>query len=178
MVRKKTNTRDGTSRVQPCFPTLKSIGLGKTQNPANLGKRISKYYYRGIMKLLAAYLTSPHHKLKMILTRLPIRSARKQLDASACLLCQWRSFTTTYRRWDQKKETPSPAPETPSVLDEAPRASGKRVESFTPKPLDRAIGLPHPPRAGENSGIDSRTLKQKRDDFVDWDKHLEKRKKL
>lgn len=114
----------------------------------------------------------------MILTRLPIRSARKQLDASACLLCQWRSFTTTYPRWDEKKEIPSTAPETPSVLDEAPRASGKKVEGFTPKPLDRAIGLPNPPRVGENSGIDTRTLKQKRDDFVNWDKHLEKRKQL
>ncbi|RAL63741.1 hypothetical protein DID88_003388 [Monilinia fructigena] len=93
----------------------------------------------------------------MILTRLPIRSARQQLGVSSCLLCQWQ---------------------TPSVLDEAPRASGKRVENFTPKPLDRAIGLPNPPRVGENSGLDTRTLKQKRDDFVNWDKHLEKRKKL
>ncbi|TEY44432.1 hypothetical protein BOTCAL_0350g00100 [Botryotinia calthae] len=114
----------------------------------------------------------------MILTRLPIRSARKQLDASACMLCQWRSFTTTYRRWEEKKETPSPVPETPSVLDEAPRASGKRVENFTPKPLDRAIGLPNPPRAGQNSGVDNRSIKERRDDFVNWDKHLEKRKKL
>ncbi|KAA8567007.1 hypothetical protein EYC84_010094 [Monilinia fructicola] len=116
--------------------------------------------------------------MKMILTGLPIRSARKQLDASSCLLCQWRSFTTTYRRFNEKETPSAPAPATPSVLDEAPRASGKRVESFTPKPLDRAIGLPNPPRAGDNSGLDTRTLKQKRDDFVNWDKHLEKRKKL
>ncbi|ESZ90307.1 hypothetical protein SBOR_9312 [Sclerotinia borealis F-4128] len=115
----------------------------------------------------------------MFLTRLPIRSARKQLNASACLLCQWRSFTTTYPRLNEKKETPPPpAPAAPSVLDEAPRASGKRVESFTPKPLDRAIGLPDPPRAGENSGVDPRTYKQRKDDFVTWEKHLEKRKRL
>lgn len=121
--------------------------------------------------------------MKMNLTRLPIRSAKKQLGISTNSLCQWRSFTTTYRRYDEKKkETTPPAPaslpETPSILDEVPRASGKRVENFTPKPLDRAIGLPSPPRAGENSGVDSRSLQQRRDDFVNWEKHLERRKQL
>ncbi|KAM4059714.1 ATP10 protein [Hirsutella rhossiliensis] len=62
---------------------------------------------------------------------------------------------------------------------EAPRSYGKRVEGgFTPKPLPRPIGMPLPPKAGENTGIDGRTLRERRDDFVDYDKHLQRRKEL
>ncbi|KAI0397876.1 ATP10 protein-domain-containing protein [Xylariaceae sp. FL0594] len=66
----------------------------------------------------------------------------------------------------------------PSPLASAPRSYGKRVEKFTPTPLSRPIGLPYPPEPGQNTGIDTRTLKQRRDDFVDYDKHLQKRKYL
>ncbi|KAG8626923.1 hypothetical protein KVT40_005868 [Elsinoe batatas] len=47
-----------------------------------------------------------------------------------------------------------------------------------PQPLNRPLGVPNPPRAGENSGYDNRTIKQRRDDFVNHEKHLEKRQKL
>lgn len=123
----------------------------------------------------------------MILSRRPLWPANIRLDGAACMLCQWRSFSTSYRRLAQK-ETPAPAPAPanppqpaeplPSPLQDAPRAYGKALEEFTPKPLSRPIGLPKPPKAGENTGIDNRTWKERRDDFVNYEKHLARRKDL
>ncbi|KAI1006834.1 hypothetical protein K3495_g1393 [Podosphaera aphanis] len=64
------------------------------------------------------------------------------------------------------------------VLQGAPKAYGKDIDEYTPKPLDRPIGLLHPPQPGENTGIDLRSWKQRRDDFVDYDKHLVRRRQL
>ena len=100
-----------------------------------------------------------------------------RLDPSVCLLCQWRSFSFSYRRYAEK-EAPVASPPPPSPLDEAPRAHGRAVSDFTPRPLNRPIGLSDRPRAGENTGIDMRTLRQRRDDFVDYDKHIARRKQL
>ncbi|PVH87224.1 hypothetical protein DL98DRAFT_566945 [Cadophora sp. DSE1049] len=116
----------------------------------------------------------------MVISRRPLRPADFKLDAKTCLLCQWRTFSTSYRR-PAEKGTPAPSttpilPESP--LADAPRSYGKAVSEFTPKPLGRPIGLPNPPQAGENAGVDNRSWKQRRDDFVDYDKHLVRRKQL
>ncbi|KAI1437542.1 ATP10 protein-domain-containing protein [Xylaria sp. CBS 124048] len=63
-------------------------------------------------------------------------------------------------------------------LADAPRSYGKRVDNFTPVPLSVPIGLPNPPKPGENTGIDSRTFRQRRDDLLDYDKHLKRREEL
>lgn len=63
-------------------------------------------------------------------------------------------------------------------LQEAPRSYGKDVSEYIPKPLDRPIGLPNPPSPGENTGIDARTWRERRDDLVDYDKHLIRRRQL
>jgi ATPase complex subunit ATP10 len=117
----------------------------------------------------------------MILSRRPLWSAKIKLDSAACMLCQWHSFSTSYRRLAEKEiATPAPenAPPPTSPLEDAPRAYGKAVEEFTPKPLNRPIGFPKPPRAGQNTGIDNRSWSQRRADFVDYDKHLARRKEL
>ena len=113
----------------------------------------------------------------MITTSWFAKSAKLRVDSKACLACQWRLFGTSYRRLAEK-ETSTPASPPPSPLEDAPRAYGKAVSEFTPKPLSRPIGLPNPPRSGENAGVDSRTWKQRRDDFVDYDKHIARRKEL
>ncbi|RYP65288.1 hypothetical protein DL771_008357 [Monosporascus sp. 5C6A] len=116
-----------------------------------------------------------------------------------CLRCQWRSFSTSYRRLAQidapkaaaskatgatttTTTTPPTRPAAkvvpPSPLEHAPRSYGKRLEEFTPTPLSRPIGLPYPPEPGQNTGVDNRTLKQRRDDFVNYEKHLERREQL
>ncbi|KAI0459403.1 ATP10 protein-domain-containing protein [Xylaria acuta] len=103
-----------------------------------------------------------------------------------CRLCQSRGFSTSYRHLagQPAESTPTQTPKLvqkftpPSPLTDAPRSYGKRVEEFTPKPLSRPIGLPYPPEAGQNTGIDFRTWKQRRDDFVNYDKHLERRQDL
>ncbi|RKF62496.1 Mitochondrial ATPase complex subunit ATP10 [Erysiphe neolycopersici] len=65
-----------------------------------------------------------------------------------------------------------------AVLQEAPRSYGKDISEYIPKPLDRPIGLPKPPSPGENTGIDARTWRERRDDIVDYEKHLVRRRQL
>ncbi|KAL9115495.1 MAG: hypothetical protein Q9227_000816 [Pyrenula ochraceoflavens] len=56
--------------------------------------------------------------------------------------------------------------------------TGEKEESFTPQPLAYPLGLPYPPLPGENTGTDLRTLSTRRDDLVDHDKHLQRRREL
>ncbi|KFY35740.1 hypothetical protein V494_05644 [Pseudogymnoascus sp. VKM F-4513 (FW-928)] len=131
----------------------------------------------------------------MNVTRAPLARVLLRPERFTTIVHPIRSqpLSTTLRRYADKPVPPSsapapePAPEEPkplsaadlpSPLADAPRATGKAVEQFTPKPLPRPIGLPRPPRAGENAGVDTRSWKQRRDDFVDYDKHIVKRKVL
>lgn len=130
-----------------------------------------------------------------------LRPSRPPL--AACLLCQWRSFGTTYPRLQASAKPKSSSSSSSSKPKDrfappkssppqqngaankpaaeplyAPRSYGKRLDDFTPQPLPRPIGMNAPPRPWENTGLDKRSVQQRRDDLVDWDKHLERRERL
>ncbi|KAF2154600.1 hypothetical protein K461DRAFT_284955 [Myriangium duriaei CBS 260.36] len=96
---------------------------------------------------------------------------------------------TTYIRFyatnKPSKPLPSPAnsapaqitPTKPPPQDEFLDPS-KETRAEGPRFLNRPLGVPTPPHAGQNLGKDTRTLRQRRDDFVNHDKHLQRRQKL
>ena len=130
-----------------------------------------------------------------MITRTGIRTGSR---TTACLLCQWRSFSVSYRRLADKPPAPTSGPTKPnssqaspgtspvtrdaaaaeSPLAHAPRAYGKKLKDFTPTSLARPIGMNYPPREGENTGVDNRSLKQRHADFTNYDKHLKRREEL
>ena len=113
-------------------------------------------------------------------------ASRQSLSSplATCVYCQWRrGFTASALQ--ARTEPPAsgtsmdPKSHIPGTPIEAPRSYGKRVdENFTPKPLPRPIGMALPPRPGENTGIDTRSLKQRKEDFGDYEKHIARRKEL
>lgn len=86
---------------------------------------------------------------------------------------------------------PSPPPPPPRPYQTAPplaariaadaqpgfrkRSKSDDDEEHIPRPLTRPIGMPNPPQPGQNMGLDHRTLRERRDDFVDFTKHMERR---
>lgn len=106
-------------------------------------------------------------------------SSRRPL---VCVFCSWRrDFSASTLRAAKPGAGASidPQNKVKGAPIEAPRSYGKRIDGdFVPRPLPRPIGMPDPPRPGENTGIDNRTLTQRRADFVDYDKHLARRREL
>ncbi|KAL1966482.1 hypothetical protein VTN77DRAFT_4404 [Rasamsonia byssochlamydoides] len=111
------------------------------------------------------------------------------LKDGRCLSCQFRGIggaTTFPRRYAsnsngvKKTSASSESSDKTPVQDQQKKPSGSPSddEQFAPLMLDRPIGLIYPPEEGQNTGIDTRTLRQRRDDLVNYEKHLQRRKEL
>lgn len=111
------------------------------------------------------------------------------LQSGRCLRCQYRRTQPKYfaRLASNKSSIPlvdhkSAGQPQNSKKQSQPGPSKqngrKNEEEFTPEPLSRPLGLQFPPRPGQNTGIETRTLRERRDDFVNYEKHIERRREL
>ncbi|EWC48349.1 hypothetical protein DRE_02118 [Drechslerella stenobrocha 248] len=73
---------------------------------------------------------------------------------------------------------PTPAKPPPAYETVARPKRGKDGDSVEIRQLDRPIGQYLPPSPGENDGSDTRSLAQRKKDFQNYERHLERRKEL
>lgn len=66
-------------------------------------------------------------------------------------------------------------PENRSAISRIPIPKGVRGEKFIPSVLERPLGLQTPPQAGQNSPKDNRTWSEKKKDFSDYERAVERR---
>ncbi|KAF2428889.1 hypothetical protein EJ08DRAFT_671311 [Tothia fuscella] len=100
-----------------------------------------------------------------------LRSLAFNTPLRTCNSCLRRQFQTLQPlKKQQSKEQPTPAKRLQN-LPEDPK-------DFVLQPLGRPIGSPFAPLPGDNDPIDHRPFQQRKADFTNYDKHLERRKEL
>lgn len=95
--------------------------------------------------------------------------------ARACVFCRLRGLHNSTRHLQET----TPDKLIPVSLKKPNRPHIRAFDGeLIPKPLSRPLGLPYPPQPGQNTGRDTRSWRQRRDDFANYDKHLERRANL
>ena len=134
--------------------------------------------------MLQVHPLSTRSRVLLLQLSLQCKIARQQLQA--CRHASTASAPTAKspsRMQPQKPAAPTlPRPTTAPVPEVNPLINPFAKEpsngDHTVRPLSRPLGLPTAPLPGKNTGIATRTWRQRRDDFVNYDKHLEKRRAL
>ncbi|KIW32121.1 uncharacterized protein PV07_03691 [Cladophialophora immunda] len=125
---------------------------------------------RDVLSLFISLTTRPH-------SRCPFRLQNLSRRASTS-----NSPPTEKARVDIKKPTIplhvglDRNPENLSAISRIPIPRGVTGEKFTPSVLARPLGLEHPPRPGQNSPVDNRTLRERHEEFTSYEKALERRR--
>ena len=135
----------------------------------------------GILSIFVSLASRPHTRC---LYRIPKSSPRLLRDASTSTSRTTRKETPLAPKEGPQIEKPhiplhvglDRNPENLSGISRIPIPRGVTGEVFNPSVLARPLGLERPPRPGENSPIDTRTLQERRKDFASYDKAMERRR--
>lgn len=94
-----------------------------------------------------------------------------------CQTCFRRTFVSTA---PLRVRNESPKPPAPAIAEKQPQEPEEFEDPRARplQPLGKPIGFKHPPKPSDNDPVDRRTWRERRDDFHNYDKHLEKRQAM
>ena len=126
------------------------------------------------MSLFIALARRPHYQCLHQLHHLPSRCVRNASTKPSPKLILERTAQ------ESAKKVPLHVgidrnPDNVSAISRIPIPKGERGEKFIPSVLARPLGQPYPPKPGQNSPLDKRSLYEKRKDFENYSSMLERR---
>lgn len=128
-----------------------------------------------------------------LLVRAAARPHSRCLRQAAPSICQHRYYALARPGTSKAKPPPGPPlepkrppkiplavgidrnPDNKSAISRIPIPKGVKGEKFVPSILERPLGLQIPPQAGQNSPKDTRTWAERKRDFSDYEKAVERR---